>query len=173
MAQSIAQAPLIRPYQDTDLHAVTDIYGHHVRYGTASFETEPLSKAQMAERISTLQQNDYPVIVATDENDQAIGFAYAGPHKARYGYRFTVEDSIYVAPDHIRQGIGHALLSHLITMARAKGFRQMMAVIGDSDNQGSIGLHRHCGFEMVGIARNIGFKFERHLDVVFMQCDLS
>lgn len=159
-------------YQPSHLAAITAIYEHHVRHGTASFEEVAPTEEEMAGRFDGLLQHDYPLITALDPAGGVIGYAYAGPHKLRSAYRFTVEDSIYVSPDHQRQGIGKALLQGLIEASQDRPYRQMIAVIGDSQNHASIGLHAACGFEMIGTARKVGFKFERWLDVVFMQRSL-
>ena len=160
------------PARPGDINAITEIYGHHVLHGRASFETEPPTLADMTSRIDTLLAGDYPVLVA-ELNGAVLGYAYAGPHKARHGYRLTVEDSIYINPDALRRSIGRALLQALIIRAREKGYRQMMAVIGDSGNAPSIELHRAHGFRHIGTARGIGFKFDEFLDVVYMQLPLA
>ena len=154
-----------------ELDAITAIYSHHVRHGRASFETEPPSAEEMRGRLCTLLDTGYPVLVAII-NEVVVGYAYAGPYKTRSAYRFTVEDSIYIHHEHLRKGIGKALLSALIDSCKARDYKQVLAVIGDSDNQGSIGLHRSCGFVPVGTARDLGFKFGRWLDVVNMQLSL-
>lgn len=160
------------PANAADIDAITNIYAHHVLYGRASFETEPPSAAEMRRRLDRLVADDYPILVA--EMGGAIrGYAYAGQHKARRGYRLTVEDSVYVHHLATRCGIGHALLKALIIAAREGGYHQMMAVIGDSANEPSIALHRAHGFRHIGTARNIGFKFGEFLDVVYMQRALS
>ena len=165
----------IRAYDrdsDRDINAITAIYGHHVSFGRASFETEPPSLQTMRSRFASLVEDDYPALVA-ELDGEIVGYAYAGRHKAREAYRLTVEDSIYVHHPVARRGIGRALLAELIAACRAAGFHQMMAVIGDSENTGSIELHRTLGFRHIGTARNIGFKFGVFLDVVYMQLDLN
>jgi len=162
----------IRPAQPRDLDAITRIYDHAVRHGTASFEIEPPDEREMARRYEALRAGGYPYLVA--ELDGAIvGYAYAGPYRARAAYRWSVEDTIYVAPSSQRRGIGRALLERLIADAEAGGFRQMIAVIGDSANASSIELHRAAGFRMVGTFDNVGFKFGRWLDSVLMQRPLG
>ena len=161
--------PSIISYQACHLEVITAIYAYHVRHGTASFEEQPPSKDEMATRFERLMAQGYPIFTALGPDGAVIGYAYAGPHKLRSAYRFTVEDSIYVSPDHQRQGIGKALLEALIESCQNKPYRQMIAVIGDSENHASIGLHAACGFEMIGTAKRVGFKFEKWLDVVFMQ----
>ena len=159
---------LARHAQAHDLAAITRIYEHAVRQGTASFETEPPDELEMARRFESLRSGGYPYLVA--EHDGALaGFAYAGPYRRRPAYRWSVEDSIYIAPQAQRRGIGRALLERLMAEARGGGFRQMIAVIGDSANTASIELHRTLGFRLVGTFDNVGFKFGRWLDSVLMQ----
>ena len=162
----------IRPAELRDLAAITRIYDHAVRHGTASFELEPPDEKEMTRRYESLRAGAYPYLVA--ELDGALaGYAYAGPYRARPAYYWTVEDSIYIAPQSHRRGIGRALLDRLIVDSEAGGFRQMIAVIGDSANAGSIELHRAAGFRMVGTFDNVGFKFGRWLDSVLMQRPLG
>ncbi|MEO0635244.1 MAG: N-acetyltransferase family protein [Pseudomonadota bacterium] len=170
----------LRPAKLSDAPFIHAIYDDSVRHGTGSFDVEGPDLATMSERISTLQAEGYPVIVAIedglteqDEDGPIIGFAYAGPHKPRSGYRFTVESSIYLASRARRRGVGTALLKGIIAASERAGFRQMVAVIGDSANAGSILLHAKCGFEEVGVFKNVGRKFDRWLDVVFMQRSLG
>ena len=162
----------IRTAEARDLVAITGIYEHAVRHGTASFELEPPSEREMARRYEALRSGGYPYLVAQLEGE-IMGFAYAGPYRARPAYRWTVEDSIYVAPAAQRRGIGRALLDRLIAEAERGGFRQMIAVIGDSATVGSIELHRAAGFRLVGTFDDIGFKFGRWLDTVLMQRPLG
>ena len=168
---------LIVPFDSAiagDLAAVTAIYDDHVRHGTGSFEITPPDEAEMRSRFAALEASGHPILLVKDrESDVVLGFGYAGPHKARAAYNHTVEDSVYLRSDVAGKGIGRALLARLIAESKARGFEQMMAVIGDSENHASINLHRALGFVEVGIARNVGFKFGRYLDVVFMQLDLS
>ena len=163
----------IIPYQPRHLAQVTAIYAYHVLHGTASFEEEPPTEADIAERFSALLQDDYPILVAITGDDKVIGYAYGGPHKLRSAYRFTVEDSIYVAAGMQRRGIGRALLSALVEECKKGPFHQMLAVIGDSNNASSIGVHAACGFTHFGTAKNIGFEFGQWLDVVYMQRSLK
>jgi L-amino acid N-acyltransferase YncA len=162
----------IRTAEARDLTAITAIYEHAVRYGTASFELEPPNEGEMARRYEALRSGSYPYLVAQIEG-AIMGYAYAGPYRARPAYRWSVEDSIYVAPAAQRRGIGRALLDRLIVEAERGGFRQMIAVIGDSANVGSIELHRTAGFRLVGTFDNVGFKFGRWLDSVLMQRPLG
>jgi L-amino acid N-acyltransferase YncA len=158
----------IRPAGLRDLAAITRIYEHAVRHGTASFEIEPPDEKEMTRRYEALRAGKYPYLVA-EIGGAIAGFAYAGPYRARPAYHWSLEDSIYIAPQSQRRGIGRGLLARLIADAEAGGFRQMIAVIGDSANAGSIELHRALGFRMVGNFENVGFKFGRWLDSVLMQ----
>jgi phosphinothricin acetyltransferase len=158
----------IRPTLASDIPAITRIYAHAVKHGTATFELEPPDETEMLRRFDKLRAGGFPYIVAEVEGAVA-GYAYAGAFRERPAYRFTVEDSIYIAPEMHRRGIGRALLMRLIEEAEAAGFRQMMAVIGDSAQAGSIGVHRACGFEDAGVFKAVGFKFGRWLDTVQMQ----
>jgi L-amino acid N-acyltransferase YncA len=158
----------IRPVQASDLAPITRIYAHAVRHGTASFEIEPPDEAEMTRRQEAVRDGGYPFLVA-ERGREVLGFAYAGPYRARPAYRWTVEDSVYVAPQAQQQGIGRALLERLIAESEARGFRQMIAVIGDSAQAASIALHRAAGFRLVGTLEAVGFKFDRWLDSVLMQ----
>ncbi len=159
---------LIRPAEPRDLAAITGIYDHAVRHGTASFELEPPDESEMARRYELLRAGGYPYLVA-ELGGEIMGYAYAGPYRARPAYRWSVEDSIYIARQSQRRGIGRALLERLIAETEAGGFRQMIAVIGDSANTASIELHRNAGFRLVGTFDNVGFKFGRWLDIVLLQ----
>ena len=158
----------IRPATPADIPAITRIYAHAVERGTASFELTPPDQAEMARRFGELTTNNFPYLAALV--DGALdGYAYAGPYRARPAYRFTVENSIYVAPDRQRHGVGKALLEALIDVCTERGFRLMVAVIGDSNQTASIRLHEAAGFKHVGVLENIGYKFDRWLDSVLMQ----
>ena len=156
-----------------DIPAITRIYAHAVRHGTASFELDPPDEAEMLRRQRALVDGGYPYIVA--ENDGSIlGYAYAGPFRPRPAYRHSVENSVYVAPQAQRRGVGRVLLDALIVRCTDAGFRQMIAVIGDSTLQAaSIGLHAAAGFRMVGTLDAVGFKHGRWLDSVYMQRPLG
>jgi L-amino acid N-acyltransferase YncA len=160
--------PEIRPATNADLPAVTGIYEHAVLQGTATFELIPPDLAEMTRRFNALMDGGFPYFVATLDGD-VVGYAYAGPYRPRPAYRFTVENSVYLQPAIHRRGIGLKLLQRLIAECEARGFRQMIAVIGDSANSGSIGVHRKCGFAMIGTHPDVGFKFGRWLDTVMMQ----
>jgi L-amino acid N-acyltransferase YncA len=165
-------AASIRPATPADVPAITRIYAHAVKHGTASFELDPPDEAEMARRQRTLLDGGYPYLVA--EIDGALaGYAYAGPYRPRPAYRFSVEDSIYIDPHVQRRGVGRVLLEHLIEECERRGFRQMIAVIGDSAQTASIELHRTLGFRMIGAVENVGYKFGRWLDSVNMQRPLG
>jgi phosphinothricin acetyltransferase len=158
----------VRPAKTSDIPAITRIYAHAVEHGTASFELTPPDEAEMARRMKALLDGKFPYFVA--ETDGAVaGYAYASLYRTRPAYRFTLEDSVYVTPDMHRRGIGKVLLDKLIETSTALGFRQMIAVIGDSDQAASIGVHRACGFEDAGNLRDVGWKFGRWLDTPLMQ----
>lgn len=159
---------LIRPSQDADLPAITAIYAHHVLHGTGTFETTPPTEAEMASRRSDVLGKGLPWLVA--EVDGAVaGFAYGNWFKPRAAYRYSVEDSIYLAPHQQGKGLGRALMAELLAQLERAGVRRVMAVIGDSANAGSVGLHRALGFEPVGTVPSCGWKFNRWLDIVLMQ----
>jgi phosphinothricin acetyltransferase len=162
----------IRPAALSDVPAITGIYAHAVRHGTASFELEPPDEAEMARRMHALLDGGYPYLVA-ESAGTVLGYAYAGPYRARPAYRFSVENSIYIAPDAHRRGIGRALLAQLIAESEARGYRLMIAVIGDSAQTPSIELHRAAGFTLVGALEGVGYKFDRWLDTVLMQLPLG
>lgn len=159
--------PIIRPSIDADLPAITAIYGHHVLHGTGTFEVDPPSLQDMTNRRQEVLSRGLPYLVATD-NDRVVGFAYCNWFKPRPAYRFSAEDSIYMAPDFHGRGAGRALLSELVSSAQRSGVRKLIAVIGDSANAGSIGVHRSVGFQAVGVLQSCGWKFNRWLDVVMM-----
>lgn len=160
----------IRPVEAADLTAIQDIYARHVLHGLASFEEAPPDAAELTRRWRVIAEAGLPYLCATGAVESMIvGYAYAGPYRPRSAYRFTVEDSVYVAPGQEGQGIGRALLKRLIEICTGLGKRQMIAVIGDSGNAGSIALHRACGFELTGTFRSIGFKHGRWVDSVLMQ----
>ena len=163
---------IIRPATPSDAAACRAIYGHNAEHGTGTFEEAAPSLDDMVQRMAAVTARGLPYLVAEDAG-QVLGFAYAAPFRLRAAYRYTVEDSVYAAPDAHRRGVGKALLTAVIADCEALGLRQMMAVIGDSENAGSIAVHRACGFEMVGTAEGVGYKFDRFIDVVFMQRALN
>jgi phosphinothricin acetyltransferase len=162
----------IRPATPADIPAITRSYAHAVRHGTASFEFDPPDEAEMTRRMRALLDGGYPYLVAED-GGAVLGYAYAGPYRTRPAYRYTVENSIYIAPDAQRRGIGRMLLDRLIVECEARNYRLMIAVIGDSAHAPSIELHRTAGFRMVGAFEAVGYKFERWLDSVLMQRSLG
>lgn len=158
----------LRAATPADIPAIAAIYRHAVLSGTASFELEPPDEAEMLRRQAALLDGGFPYLVA--ELDGAIaGYAYAGLYRVRPAYRFTLEDSVYIDPGMHRRGVGRALLYRLVLEAEARGFRQMIAIIGDSAQTSSIELHRSAGFRHIGTIENVGFKFGRWLDSVVMQ----
>lgn len=160
----------IRPAAVADLDAIQRIYAHHVLGGLASFEETPPDAVELTRRWRAIADAGLPYLCATESAGGAlVGYAYAGPYRTRSAYRFTVEDSVYVAPGQAGRGIGRALLRQLIEICAKLGKRQMIAVIGDSGNAASIALHRACGFELTGTFQAIGFKHGRWVDSVLMQ----
>jgi len=163
---------LVRPSLASDLPRITAIYAHAVIHGTASFELDPPDLAEMTRRRSVLLEGGFPYLVAEQDGD-LVGYAYAGPYRPRPAYRSTVEDSIYVDPAAQRQGVGRRLLEALIRECEARDFRLMVAVIGDEESHGSIGLHRSMGFELSGVIEGIGYKHGRWLSTVLMRRPLG
>lgn len=161
---------LIRAAVEQDAPAIQAIYAHHVLHGLGSFDEEPTGLEDIARRMRELTASGMPWLVAEAEAAGAVtGYAYAAQFRPRPAYRYTVEDSVYVAPGATGGGVGRALLTALIGACEARDLRQMIAAIGDSGNLASIALHRSCGFERVGLYREVGFKHGRWLDVVLMQ----
>jgi len=161
-------SPDIRPAEEADLPAITEIYEDAVRHGTATFELVPPDLAEMTRRYRALMEGGFPYFVAALDGG-VVGYAYAGAYRPRPAYRFTVENSIYLRPTSHRRGIGLQLMQRLIIECEARGYRQMIAVIGDSANAGSIGVHSKTGFTLIGTHPNVGLKFGRWLDTVMMQ----
>jgi len=162
-----SSSTLIRASRDDDIDAIARFYSESVATGTASWEYEAPSVAEMAKRRYAVLANGFPYFVA-EVDGRVVGYAYASTYRARIGYRFVVEDSIYVAPHMQGRGIGRTLLIALIGECEKLGFRQMIAVIDDSENLGSIALHERCGFQHAGRFNGIGYKFGRWLDSVQM-----
>jgi phosphinothricin acetyltransferase len=156
-----------------DVAAITAIYADHVATGTASFELAPPSLDEMARRYARLSDAGFPYIVAHDASERVVGYAYASAYRTRPGYRYTVEDSVYVAVDAAGNGIGRRLLAALIDACAARGDRQMIAIIGGSDNFASIALHARLGFVEAGRLAGVGRKFDRWIDSVLMQRPLA
>jgi L-amino acid N-acyltransferase YncA len=163
---------VIRPSVDLDISAIAAFYQQSVATGTASWEYDPPSVEEMAKRRHAVIANGFPYLVA-EIDGRVVGYCFASTYRARIGYRFVVEDSIYVAPDMQGRGIGKVLLMALIGECEKLGFRQMIAVIGDSENASSIALHERCGFQHAGRFNGIGYKFGRWLDSVQMQRTLG
>ena len=160
--------PLIRSSRDEDITAITAIYRHHVITGTGTFEIDPPTEPDMAARRADVLAKSLPYLVIEDAG-QVLGFAYCNWFKPRPAYRFSAEDSIYMAVDATHKGLGKALLTELCAQAERAGVRKLLAVIGDSANTGSIGVHRSVGFTPVGTITSCGWKFDRWLDVVMME----
>lgn len=158
----------IRAATPDDLPTITSIYAEHVLTGTGSFEEVPPGLDAMRERFGAVVDAGYPWFVA-EADGRVAGYAFAAPWKARSAYRFTVEDSVYVAAGHTGRGVGSRLLEHLIACCAASGYHAMMAVAGDGENTGSVALHRRHGFRVIGTAHGIGLKHGRWLDVVYLQ----
>ena len=162
----------IRPATAADAPVLATIYGHHVLHGFGTFEEVPPSAEDMAGRLAGVTDWGLPYLVA-EIDDAVAGLAYAGLFRPRAAYRYTVEDSVYIAPDRMGQGVGKALLGAVIEICEGMGLRQMVAMIGDSGNAGSIGLHRACGFEAAGMLPAVGYKHGRWVDVVQMRRSLN
>lgn len=159
---------MIRPSGDGDVPAITEIYAHHVCHGTGTFEIDPPSPIDMRTRREDVLSKGLPWLVAEDAG-QVVGYAYCNWFKPRPAYRYSAEDSIYLAPNVNGKGLGRLLLAELCAQAQRAGIRKLIAVIGDSSNAGSIGVHRTVGFRDVGVLRACGWKFDRWLDVVLME----
>jgi L-amino acid N-acyltransferase YncA len=158
----------IRPSTDADVPMITAIYAHHVLHGTGTFETTPPTEADMATRRADVLGKGLPYLVA-EEGGQLLGFAYCQWFKPRPAYRFSAEDSVYMHPDARGKGHGKVLLAELAKQAEAIGVRKLIAVIGDSGNAGSIGVHRSVGFTPAGVIKSCGWKFGKWLDIVLME----
>ena len=163
---------VIRPAMASDIDAIATIYAYHVNHSTGTFETEAPDNVEMTRRWKEVEARSLPWLVA-EEHGEITGYAYAAPYRSRAAYRHTVEDSIYVRADRLGTGVGRLLMPALIDTTKGCGMHQMIAVIGDSGNQASINLHRRFGFRDAGLLKDVGFKFERWLDTVFMQRSLA
>ena len=161
----------IRAAKDSDIGAITQIYAHHVLHGTGSFEIEPPDADEMSRRMADVVGRGLPYLVAESGN-VVVGYAYAALYRTRVAYRFTLEDSVYVHHAHAGRGIGAALLEELIRACKQWGCKQLVAVIGDSENTASVRVHEKLGFQHSGVLRGVGFKFDRWIDTVFMQLPL-
>jgi phosphinothricin acetyltransferase len=164
--------PITRPSTEADLPAITAIYAHHVLHGTGTFETAPPTEDDMRQRRADVLGKGLPYLVIED-GEQVLGFAYANWFKPRPAYRFSVEDSIYLAPGQDGRGLGSTLMNELLNQLEAAGIRKVMAVIGDSANAASIGVHRRAGFSPAGVVQSCGWKFGRWLDIVLMDKTLG
>jgi L-amino acid N-acyltransferase YncA len=162
----------VRACEERDMPAIAAIYSHHVLHSPATFELEPPGVEEMSARRTRLLENGFPYLVA-ELDGVVLGYAYAGPYRTRPAYRFTVENSVYVHPDSLRQGVGRQLMAVLLAVCAQRGFHQVIAVIGDSANLPSIRLHERLGFSPVGTLRGVGFKFDRWYDSVLMQRELG
>jgi L-amino acid N-acyltransferase YncA len=163
-----AEQPVIRPSRDDDIAAITAIYGYHVLHGLASFEEGPPPAEEIGRRRADIVDRGLPYLVA-ERGGRVVGYCYAGPFRPRVGYRFTLEDSIYVDQAEVGRGIGRALLTPLLARCAELGYRQMVAVIGGRETVASIRLHQALGFAQVGVFEAVGFKFGRWVDIVLMQ----
>lgn len=164
-----ASSVTVSDASESDMAQIQRIYAHHVLHGLASFEEEPPPLAEMLSRREKVLEHGLPYLVAKDESGRVLGYAYATQYRPRRAYRFTVEDSVYMAEGAQRRGIGKLLLNAVIDRCASAGFRQMIAIIGNSANAGSIGLHAACGFRVVGTFENVGFKHDDWRDTVLMQ----
>lgn len=165
-------APFIRPSRVEDIAAITAIYGDSVLFNASSYEYDPPGEAEMVRRRSAVLADGFPYLIA-ELDEKVVGYAYASPFRPRIGYRFTVENSVYVDPACVGRGIGKHLLMAVIEECEKLGYRQMIAVIGDRANIASIRLHESCGFKLIGIFPSLGFKFGRWVDSVQMQRPLG
>ncbi len=152
-----------------DLPAITAIYGYHVEHGLASFEETVPDLEEMTRRFKSVRAAGYPWLVAVSGTDDVVGYSYAASYRSRPAYRFSVENTVYVSPDALGGGLGRLLLGTLIEECEVRGYRQMIAVIGDRENHASIGLHKAMGFEHAGTLSSVGFKHGRWVDSVLMQ----
>jgi phosphinothricin acetyltransferase len=163
---------IVRPAQIADAADCQAIYGHHVIHGAGTFEEVPPTIAEIEARMAAITARGLPYLVAQIDG-RVAGFAYAGPFRLRAAYRYTAEDSIYIHPDFQGRGVGKRLLGEVVAVCERMGLHQLLAVIGDSANAGSIGVHRACGFEPIGVTPGLGFKHGRWVDVVWMQKALN
>jgi phosphinothricin acetyltransferase len=163
---------IVRPATQDDADALAAIYGDAVLHGFGTFEEVAPTSADMDARRRAVQDQGLPYLVA-EEAGAVLGFAYAAPFRPRAAYRYTLEDSVYVAPEAKGKGVGRTVLTAVVAACEALGVRQLMAVIGDSENAGSIGLHASLGFERTGIGHSVGFKHGRWVDIVHMQKPLN
>jgi L-amino acid N-acyltransferase YncA len=163
----------VRDATDGDMPAVQGVYAHHVAHGLGSFELDPPAVEEMVRRWRAIVERGLPYVVAVAADGEVLGFAYAAPYRPRPAYESTVEDSVYVAPAALRRGVGRRLLDEVVRRCTLLGARQMVAVIGDSGNTGSVALHAAAGFREVGVLRAVGWKHGRWVDTVIMQRELG
>jgi phosphinothricin acetyltransferase len=166
-------AATLREADAGDAEAIAALYAHYVRTAPATFEEAPPDPAEIATRIEAIRAAGLPWRVATNLQGALLGYAYAAPYRTRSAYRYTVESSVYVAPQSVGLGLGATLMREIIESCAVLGYRQMLAVIGDSANSASIALHASLGFTTVGVHRAVGFKFGRWIDTVHMQLALG
>lgn len=171
--KSRTSSAILRDATPDDADAIAALYGHYVRTSPATFEEDPPQAGEIRARLAAISSAGLPWRIALDADGALAGYAYAAQYRTRTAYRYTVENSVYVAPAALCRGIGSALMRDLIARCTHAGYRQMLAVIGDSANEGSIRLHARLGFEMIGVYRAVGFKFGRWIDVVHMQLALG
>lgn len=164
---------IVREAAAADAPALAAIYGHYVLESVVTFEETPPSAAEMAERLAAVRAHRLPYVVAETPGEGVVGLAYASPFRARASYRYTAEDTVYLRPDFVGRGLGKRLVGEVIGACEALGLRQLVAVIGDSANAGSIGLHRSLGFTQSGVCEGFGYKLGRWVDVVLMQRALN
>lgn len=162
---------ILRPFDWRDVPAIAAIYRHYVENSTATFDLEWPGETYMAEKFGHMVEKKHPVVIAEGAGGKLLGYSYASEYRTRPAYRFTCEDSIYLAPDAVGKGLGSAMLAELLVRSRAFGFKQMIGVI-TAESAGSIRLHEKFGFRHVGRHEALGFKFDRWLDVVHMQLGL-
>jgi phosphinothricin acetyltransferase len=163
---------IVRPCEESDIRAVTEIYHHQVLHSPATFELVPPALEEMLGRYRAIRKGGFVYLVA-EQGGEIVGYAYVSAYRARPAYRFTVENSVYIRPGYERRGLGRLLLQTLLAECEKKPFRQVIAVIGDSANAASIELHRSLGFELIGTFHAVGFKFGRWLDSVLMQKEIG
>jgi phosphinothricin acetyltransferase len=163
---------IVRPAEPRDAEALSAIYGHHVLHGFGTFEEAAPDAAEMERRRTAIAERGLPYLVC-EADGRVLGFAYAGPFRPRQAYRYTVEDSVYVAPEAVGRGVGRTVLTAVLDRCTDLGVRQVVAVIGDAQNAASIGLHRTLGFQDIGVGRSFGFKHGRWVDIVWMQKALN
>ena len=171
-AETMASNIEVRPATDSDIGAITEIYAQHVRYGTTTFEIDAPDAEEMRRRFLEVQHRGLPYLVA-DARGEVAGYAYVAPYRSRHAYRFTVENSVYVDSSRVGQRIGTQLIERLLPACHRAGVRQVIAIIGDSDNIASIRLHQKFEFRYVGVLTNVGFKFDKWIDTVLMQRSLE